>query len=322
MDSFKNAAIKAGGYSPELTEFPNFYLLEILEAVGSLNKLAEDIFDQTGQDFYHQVGWGNAASILNDLSMTGAKPLTLKLFVAAGNESWFTNTKRWQKLIKGFADAAKFAKASWNGGETQTLVDIVNPKSVVLAGSALGIIQPRSRILSEQKIKVGDRIILLPSSGVHTNGITLIRQIFKKEPQVLIGAIRNKTAIYSPLINTLLENEVELHFASHITGHGWRKIMRSKKNFTYIIKKIPKTQPIFQKIRQKTGMNLSQMYGDYNMGAGMALFAPAKEIIKISAIAKKMNIKVLDAGYIEKGGRKVVIRPVNVEFQGSQLQIR
>lgn len=135
MDPFKNYALKLSGNPPEILEFKNFYLVEILEAVGSLNKLAEDIYDKTGQDFYYQAGWGNAASILNDLSLTGAKPKTLKLFLAAGSQNWFKEETRWQKLVQGFKDAAKFCQVSWNGGETQTLVDIVNPKSVVLAGS-------------------------------------------------------------------------------------------------------------------------------------------------------------------------------------------
>ena len=150
-----------------------------MEAVGSLNKLAEDIFASIGQNFYYQVGWGNAATILNDLAMSGAKPLTMKLFVAAGSEKWFKNKRTWEKLLTGFADAAKLVGASWNGGETQTLTGIVNPKSIVLAGSATGIIQPKSNLLTGGRINEGDRIILLSSSGVHTNGITLIRKVFK-----------------------------------------------------------------------------------------------------------------------------------------------
>src|SRR3989344_2200655 len=284
MDPFKNAALKISCNNSELIEFPNFYLVDILEAVGSLNKLAEDIYEKTGEDYYYQVGWGNAATILNDLSMLGAKPLTMKFFIAAGSENFYSDKKRWIKLLRGFGDAARVAGASWNGGETQTLTNIVNSKSIVLAGSTTGIIQPKPNLFTDKNLQAGDRIILLSSSGVHTNGITLIRKILKDEPKTLIKAIRNKTIIYSPLIDQLLLNKVEIHYASHITGHGWRKIMRSKKPFTYNLDKLPKPQPIFQRIQEKTGMNQAEMYGDYNMGAGFALFAPEKSVEKILKI--------------------------------------
>lgn len=322
MDPFKNAALKKSGNPSPINEFPNFYLVDIEEGLGSLNQLADDIYLKTGRDFYYQVGWGNAASILNDLSATGAKPKTIKFFIAAGSEKWFANKNHWKKLINGFADATKFSGAIWNGGETQTLVDIINPKSIVLAGSALGIIKPKSKILSEEKIKSGDRIILLASSGIHTNGITLIRKIFTQDFETLGNAIKNKTIIYSPFINTLLSVDVKIHYASHITGHGWRKIMRSRHNFTYVIEKLPKPQPIFKKIQLATGMSDEQMYGDYNMGAGFALFVPKSSVDKILNSATKMSIKALDAGFVEKGPRRVIIKPLGIEYKGETLQIR
>lgn len=322
MDPFKNAALKLGGNSSQLTEFPNFYLVDILEAVGSLNKLAEDIYLKSGRDFYYQVGWGNAASILNDLAVFGAKALTLKLFLAAGGANFFADQPHWQKLLKGFADGAKFAGASWNGGETQTLTEIINPKSIVLAGSATGIIQPKNYLLTEDKLVAGDRIILLASSGLHTNGITLVRKIFKNDLQKQIDAIKNKTVIYSPLINELIKQRINIHYVSPITGHGWRKIMRSKKSLTYIIEKVLKPQPIFQEIQNQTKMNAAQMYGDFNMGVGFVIFAPSSEVDKIFSVAKLMKIKALDAGFVKEGSRKVTINPLGIEFSSESLQIR
>jgi phosphoribosylformylglycinamidine cyclo-ligase len=322
MDPFKNAALKISGNHSELIEFPNFYLVDILEAVGSLNKLAEDIYDSTGEDYYYQVGWGNAATILNDLSMLGAKPLTMKFFIAAGSENFYKDQTRWIRLLKGFGDGAKLAGASWNGGETQTLTDIVNPKSIVLAGSATGIIKPKSNLITDKNLESGDRIILLSSSGVHTNGITLIRKVFTKDPKTLIEAIKPKTILYGPLIETLQKQNVTIHFASHITGHGFRKIMRAKLPFTYYLENLPKPQPIFKKIQDKTGMNNAQMYGDYNMGVGFALFVPEKSVKKTLEIAKKMGIKSIDAGYIKRGTRKVIIKPLGIEFNGNTLLIR
>jgi phosphoribosylformylglycinamidine cyclo-ligase len=135
-------------------------------------------------------------------------------------------------------------------------------------------------------------------------------------------AIKPKTIIYSPLIQKLLSENVELHFGSHITGHGWRKIMRPKKNFSYIIEKVPTPQPIFQKIKQKTGMTDYEMYSDYNMGIGFALYVPEKSVKKVLEMAKEFKIKALNAGYIQEGSRKVIIKPLGITLSGKTLKIR
>lgn len=321
MDPFKNYCLKIGGSKSQIISLKNHYLVDVLEAVGSLTQLAEDLYRKTGKNYFYQAGWANAASILNDLSVTGATPLTIKLFIATGSASWFKDKKRWQRLIKGFADGAKLASASWNGGETQTLIGMVNTKSTVLAGSATGIIQPKSRFINENKLETNNRIIILASSGIHTNGISLVREIFKNDTHIMAEAIKNKTIIYSPLISEILSRNIKLHYASHITGHGWRKIMRSKRSFTYVIEKLPQVQPIFKKIQNKTGMSNQQMYSDYNMGAGFVLFTGKQDVGKILQICQKLGYQALEAGYIKEGPRKVIIKPLNIKFGTTSLQI-
>lgn len=322
MDEFKNACIKAGGNVPQLIEFPDYYLADVLEGLGSLGQLADEIYHKSGQDFYYQVGWGNAATIINDLVAVGATPLTLKLFVAAGNQNWFADKKRWKNLIRGFRDAAIFSGAFWNGGETQTLVKSINESSIVLAGSSTGLIQPKSRLIDDKNIEVGDSIIFFNSSGLHTNGVTLVRQIFKDDVATQIEAIKQKTLIYSPLVLDLLKNGVEIHYASHITGHGWRKIMRSKRDFVYRIEKIPKAQKIFDLIQAKAGLSAAQMYADFNMGIGYAIFVSQKNVSKVLEVAKKNKIGAFEAGKVEAGKRKVVIEPLGFVLEGKDLKIR
>lgn len=322
MDEFKNACIKAGKNAAQLIEFPDFYLADVLEGIGSMNQLADDIYKKTGTDFYYQVGWGNVATILNDLVAVGAMPLTLKLFVGAGNEKWFADKVRWNNLIRGFKEAADYAQVLWNGGETQTLVKTINQDSIVLAGSSTGIIQPKSFLIDEKNIKAGDVIIFFQSSGIHTNGITLVRNIFQDDMKSSIEAITQKTLIYSPLVLKLLKKGINIHYASHITGHGWRKIMRSKRDFLYRIEKIPEPQTIFKLIQKKAKLTDFQMYSDFNMGIGYAIFIQEKDVNLALNIAKKMSFKALKAGLVEKGERKVVIEPLNIILDGKSLKIR
>ncbi len=322
MDEFKNACIKAGGNAPQLIEFPGYYLIDVLEGIGSLNQLADDIYQKTKKDFYYQVGWGNAATILNDLVAVGATTLTLKLFIGAGNERWFADKTRWKNLVRGFKDAANYSKAYWNGGETQTLVRTINEDSIVLAGSSTGLIQPKTRLINEKNIEIGDTIIFFKSSGLHTNGVTLVRQIFKDDMTSCIEAIKQKTIIYSPLIVELLIKGVNIHYASHITGHGWRKIMRSKRDFVYRIEKVPKPQKIFKLIQQKAGLSDAQMYADFNMGIGYAIFVSKKDVQKVLEIAENLKIRAIDAGRVMMGKRKVIIEPLNIVLDGKSLKIR
>lgn len=322
MDPFKNACITATGHAPEFIRYRDSHLVDILEALGSLTKLADLIYHQTGKNYYYQVAWSNAATILNDLSAFGAVPQTLKLFIAAGSKSWFQDPLKWRQIIRGFADAAKYSSVAWNGGETQTLTDIIRPNNFVIAGSSLGIIEPISNLLEPQNLSVGDQIILLGSAGIHTNGVTLVRKLFPKSPEVLTRAIRPKTLIYTPLINDLLKSKVPLHYASHITGHGWRKIMRPHQNFTYHIHTIPKPQPIFRLIQTASGMSDSQMYSDYNMGAGFALYAPSKSVPPILKLAQKHRFQAIQAGHVIKGPRQVIIQPLSITLHDSSLTIR
>lgn len=322
MDEFKNACIKAGKNSSQLIEFSDYYLTDVLEGLGSLNQLADDIYTKTGRDFYYQVGWGNAATIINDLVAVGANPLTLKLFVAAGNEKWFVDKSRWKNLIRGFKDAANYSKALWNGGETQTLVNITSRNSIVLAGSSTGIIRPKSRLVDGSNIRAGDVIIFFKSSGIHTNGITLVRKLFHRDMKSSIRAIQPKTVIYGPLVMELLNKGVNIHYASHITGHGWRKIMRSKKNFVYRIEKIPHPQTIFKLIQNKARLSDFQMYSDYNMGVGYAICLPKKDVPKVLKLASKFKIGAIVAGRVEIGLRRVIIEPLNIILDGKSLKIR
>jgi phosphoribosylformylglycinamidine cyclo-ligase len=322
MDQFKNACVKAGNNAPQLIEFPDCYLVDVLEALGSLGKLADDIYRLTGKDYYYQVGWGNAATIINDLISVGATPLTLKLFVAAGNEKWFEDKKRWKNLINGFKDAAKHSNALWNGGETQTLVGIISSGSSVLAGSSTGVIKPKYRLIDENNIRENDTIIFFESSGIHTNGITLVRKLFQDDHKNLTKAIDKKTIIYAPLMSKILKNNIKIHFASHITGHGWRKIMRAKKNFVYKIDKISNPPEIFEIIQRKAKLTDLQMYSDFNMGVGYAIFISQKDARDVLSIARKMKIRAFIAGKVESGERKVVINPLNIVFEGKTLKIR
>lgn len=310
----------------------NFQLAHVEEGIGTKNVVADELACELGDKIYETVAIDNAASIFNDLSTTGASPLSFLLHLAAYPTEWFSRKTRIKAILKGTVKACNLAGASWGGGESPTMRDIIRPGRALLSGSATGIIFPSEKALSEEKLKEGDRIILLESSGVHTNGITLLRkELLGRLPRgyktkLSDGksygeTILTPTVIYSKVVEEMVEN-TEIHYAVHITGHGWRKILRADREFSYVIEKIPTPQPIFETIKKYSKSSDEEMYNSYNMGAGFALFAPKTSIKKIFEVCQSNRIGVIDAGYVEKGKKKLTIRPLGIEFGSKDLEIR
>ena len=108
----------------------------------------------------------------------------------------------------------------------------------------------------------------------------------------------------------------------NITGHGWRKLMRATKDLSYVIDKIPPAQEEFSHIQQQAGIDDKEMYGNYNMGAGFAIYVPASSSEQVIKIAEQCGLKALLAGHIENGPKQVVIKPKNITFEGDSLGVR
>lgn len=310
----------------------SFQLAHVEESIGTKNVIADELIELTGKSYYYEAAIDNVASIVNDLATCGAFPVSFMLHVAAYPNEWFLDSRINKLLLQGTADACNLAGLTWGGGESGTDRDIIIPGKSLLSGSAVGIITPSDKALNEDKIKVGDRIILLSSSGVHTNGITLLRQeLLKKLPQgykTMLADGKNygetlmtPSIIYSKLVEDIV-SQTKIHYAVNITGHGFRKIMRPKRSLTYVIDKLPTPQPIFELIKKYSNSTDQDMYDTYNMGAGFALYLPESSVKTVLRLAKKHKIVALDAGVVQKGTKKVVLKPLGIELKGESLQIR
>lgn len=310
----------------------NFQLAHVEESIGTKNVIADDMAKLFGKTYYHSIAIDNVASIMNDLSTCGAFPISFMLHLAAYPNEWYLEKEKIEALLRGTADACNMSGAVWGGGESGTDKDIIIFGKSLLSGSATGIILDESKALSEEKIQNNDRIILFESSGVHTNGITLLRkELLDRLPEgyrtklsdgTFYGeALLTPSIIYSRLIEELIVN-TEVHYAVHITGHGWRKLMRPKRDFTYVIENIPEPQPIFEFIKKHTNSTDRDMYDTYNMGAGFAVFVPESAVEKVLEISKNLKIKAWNAGFVKEGKKKVIINPLNLEFAAEDMVIR
>lgn len=321
------------GESAFVWQLPDGLILaSVIEGLGTKNLVADEMRKITGKTYYDVIGYDTVATIINDLTTVGAKPAVLHAYWAVESNLWLADEKRMADLIKGWKQACDFAQVTWGGGETPTLKGIITPGTVDLGGSCVGVIKDDKRRIRSEKLKKGDRILTIKSSGINANGVSLARAVAKELPEGYATKLSDgsffgetlltKTHIYSNLIQDLLDAGVDIHYISNITGHGLRKVMRAPHEFTYVIENIFPVSTIFSFIQKHSNLSDEEMYGTYNMGQDYAIFMPSEDVEKAKKIIQDNGFECLDAGYLEKGERKVVIKPKDITFEGSSLDLR
>ena len=195
-----------------------------------------------------------------------------------------------------------------------------------------GIVNPKSRLTLGEKLGAGDAIVLLASSGIHANGLSLARKLAERLPKGLLTPLDNgqtygeallaPTTLYSPVTEALAAAGIVPHYSANITGHGWRKLMRHPKALRYVIDKVPAKTAVLEFMQRECGLDDHEAYGTLNMGAGFALYLDAKDAERAVQIAEECGVEAMVAGHIEAGEKSVVIQPLGVEFGGAELQLR
>ena len=321
------------GESAYLVELEDAFLAHVEEGLGTKNLVADAVYRlNPTRSFYDHVAQDTVAMIVNDMITLGASPVAVAMHLGAGRSEWFADERRSEDLVNGWREACALSRCAWGGGETPTLAGVVEPHTVVLAGSAVGLIRPKMRLI-RGNIASGDAIVLCESSGIHANGLTLARAIAERVPGGYMAhlsdgraygeALLDPTHIYVGLIEDCLDRGVEVHYAVNITGHGWRKLMRAADAFTYVIERVPVPQPVFEFMQVHGNIDDVEAYGNFNMGAGFALYVPEREVPKIVEIAQSFPFNVFRAGYVEKtAAKKVVIQPKSIEYSADTLAVR
>jgi len=320
------------GESAYIIEDKDRYYAQVIEGLGTKNLVADAMRKVTGRSYYDAIACDTVATVINDLITVGARPLTVMAYWAAGSSNWWKDEERAKDLSRGWKKACDDASCTWGGGETPSMIDVVNPDTINLAGSGFGIIKPKNRIVTGTDIKEGDCILFLGSNGIHANGLSLARKITQKLKNgykeklsngTLFGeSLLKPTYIYSRLIQDALDSGIKIHYMINITGHGWRKIMRYPGSFTYVINEVPRISPLFSFIKEKANLSDRQMYETFNMGAGFALILDEKYAAKIFTLSRKYGIRSWVGGRVEKGPKKVVIKPLNIIYEQNELNIR
>src|SRR5687767_10401055 len=353
LDAFKRACQKAAkttagllkghgyqepattrGESAYLMEAEDHFLAHVEEGLGTKNLVADAVYAATGKTFYREIAIDTVATIVNDLITCGALPISVAMHAAVGDSGWFADNTRTTALVDGFAEGCRLAGAVWGGGETPTLGGVVEPEAIVLAGSAIGKISPKElRIVGD--VRDGDAIIFFASSGVQTNGLSLCRRLATQRPQEYqtpIGhgdprtfgeALLAPSVIYVAFVRECQRRGLKLNYVAHVTGHGWRKLMRLEEPFVYEITNPRAAPALFQFLEKSGPIERREMYATFNQGVGFAAYVAPELADQTLAVAKAAGYDAWRAGTVKKqGARKAVTLPsLGLVYEGHTLQV-
>jgi phosphoribosylformylglycinamidine cyclo-ligase len=324
------------GESAYVVDVGPFYIASIVECLGTKTLVADDMQRLTGRSWFAGIAQDTIAMAVNDLITVGATPLVVQAYWAAGGSDWFADAERAQALVAGWKQACDTCGVAWGGGETPALAGIVEPGRIDLAASCTGLVKPKQRLSLGDKLGPGDAIVLLASSGIHANGLSLARKLAERLPQGYLTeiepglthgltygqALLAPTTLYSPVTEALWDAGVPVHYAANITGHGWRKLLRHPRELSYRIHTVPPVPPVLRFIQAQAGQDDAEAYGTLNMGAGFALFVPAAEAERTVAVSRSVGVPAWVAGEVLAGPKQLLIEPLGVRFGGDELALR
>lgn len=267
-------------------------------------------------DKHDTIGIDAVAMCVNDIACAGGEPLFFLDYIACGKNY----PEKIATIVKGVAEGCKMSDAALIGGETAEHPGLMEEDEYDLAGFAVGVVD-RKDLITGENIKAGDTLIGIASSGVHSNGFSLVRKVFEMTAESLntyydelgttLGeALIAPTRIYVKALREVKNAGVTIQGCSHITGGGfYENIPRMlPEGARAVVKKDSYEIPAIFGLLQKTGNIAEQMmYNTYNMGLGMVLAVRPEDAEAAIAAIEKAGEKACVVGSIEAGEKGVTL---------------
>ena len=296
-----------GLFAPDLSGMTEPVFVSGTDGVGTKLRIAQLL------DKHDTIGIDCVAMCVNDIVCCGAKPLFFLDYIAIGKNI----PEKVASIVSGVAEGCVQAGCALIGGETAEHPGVMIPDDYDIAGFAVGVVD-KPKIIDSAKVAKGDVLIGLTSSGVHSNGFSLVRKVFDIEnadltsPMDELGGkalgevLLAPTKIYVKAIQALLDGGIDLHGVSHITGGGFfeniPRMLPDGLGVKILSNSIPK-QPIFDLIQQQGNISDHDMYNTFNMGLGMVLAVPAAQVDQaLSLLAAVGEQDAAPVGFVTEGG--------------------
>ncbi|MBG9981926.1 phosphoribosylformylglycinamidine cyclo-ligase [Aerococcaceae bacterium DSM 111020] len=292
----------AGAFKPELSEIEEPVLVSGTDGVGTKLMLAQQL------DIHDTIGIDAVAMCVNDILCQGAQPLFFLDYIATGKNI----PEKMAEIVSGVAEGCIQGHLALIGGETAEMPGMYQPEEYDIAGFAVGMVD-RQHLITGSTIEAGSRVIGLPSSGIHSNGFSLVRAILEKKGIAYtdhidgfdrsIGEILlTPTRIYTKEILSLLK-KVKLQGIAHITGGGLEenvpRILPEGLGLRIDTGQIP-TPLIFEKLQEWGNIDRREMFSTFNMGVGMVIVLAEEEVEQAQQILKNLGTDYFELGTIEE----------------------
>lgn len=301
-----------GLFDPDLTGMEHPVLVSGTDGVGTKLKLAF-LLNQ-----HHTVGIDCVAMCVNDIVCCGARPLFFLDYIACGKNV----PEKIAEIVRGVADGCIQSGAALIGGETAEMPGFYPEDEYDLAGFAVGIVD-KNKILRPDRVQEGDVLLALPSSGVHSNGFSLVRKVLQvgqadlSQPLACLGGesiaqtLLTPTRIYVKSVLALLASGVDVHAISHITGGGfYENIPRSLPAglCAEIAANTLRIPPIFNLIAQGGSISQHDMFNTFNMGVGMCIIVAQGDVQQALSVLYSAGEDAYVMGKIVQGSEGIVLR--------------
>lgn len=260
---------------------------------------------------YDTVGIDCVAMCVNDILCHGAKPLYFLDYIACGN----LEAEVAADLVKGVSEGCLQSDCALIGGETAEMPGFYKEGDYDIAGFAVGVVE-KEQIISGQDIKEGDKLIGIASSGIHSNGYSLVRKVFTDLDREFNGrpiyeTLLEPTKIYVKPVLSILD-KFKVKGMAHITGGGFienvPRMFNGRENLTAVIEKESYKLPEIFLEMERLGINREHMYNTFNMGIGFILCVDEKDVNEILSELKECGEEAYEIGYITPGGEGICLK--------------
>ncbi len=281
-----------GGFASIMRfDFPEYKepcIVSSTDGVGTKLKIAVH-FDE-----YRFIGQDLVAMCVNDLACCGARPLFFLDYYATGK----LELNQARPFLEGVRKACLEVGAQLIGGETAEMPGVYQGRDFDCAGFSVGVVD-RPQILGAQRVREGDRVLGVSSSGFHSNGFSLLRKVFEKDLDQWKKELLEPTALYCNLVTAMMKKNI--HAVAHITGSGMENIPRViPEGLSLSLQEWVWPEP-FNEVQRRTGMTRKQMLGTLNCGIGLAVICAPEDVAAVESLVREHKFICYDLGVLQKG---------------------
>jgi len=305
----------------------------VTEGLGTADDARPEYLSEDEEyEFWHNIAIKTVSALTNDIASCGMRPLLISQYLPTSTPERVFTEGFLGGFLDGFVAACKAVGAVYISGETPQLKTKIIEGRVDLAGAVCGIMPRGIAPIGGGDLAEGQSIVLVASSGPQENGYTPLRTLAESLPcgfRTLLPsateywrALNAPSVLYSPLVQELLRREIVPVSMENISGHGWLKMMRSKRPLRYRISQMLPIPEVFSFYAERIGVPIESLLNVFNMGAGFMIVArSSSDASAIVACAKELGLEAVVAGQTEATdkGREVVVEPLGVVLNGERF---